>query len=160
AIPDETIRALEDPVDRNGDGVRGRAALVTDIATGDRRVGRFGWKAQHATLMAFGADAYRNEMGITNDLFPHELALGVTADRMRLCDPIPGIEDKLDPATRRRGIDNFASFMKFLAPIERAAGTEQTRAGEQIFAAIECSTCHVPTLTTGPSANPLFDRKP
>ena len=34
------------------------------------RVGRFGWKAQHATLLAFSADAYRNEMGITNDLFP------------------------------------------------------------------------------------------
>lgn len=158
AIPDETIRALEDPFDRNGDGVSGRAALITDVATGERRVGRFGWKAQHATLMTFGADAYRNEMGITNDLFPQELALGVTADRMRLCDPIPEVEDKRDPSTRRRGIDNFASFMRFLAPLERGAGSDQVRLGEQIFTAIECTTCHVPTLTTGPSANPLFHR--
>ena len=40
-------------------------------------------------------------------------------DRMRLCDPIPDIEDKRDPRTGRRGIDNFASFMKFLAPVAR-----------------------------------------
>ena len=57
------------PFDRNRDGVSGRAAIVTDRASGERRVGRFGWKAQHATLLAFSADAYRNEMGITNDLF-------------------------------------------------------------------------------------------
>src|SRR5688500_17453586 len=44
AIPDETLRALEDPNDRNGDGVSGRAAFVVDVATGARRVGRFGWK--------------------------------------------------------------------------------------------------------------------
>jgi CxxC motif-containing protein (DUF1111 family) len=159
AIPDDAIRALEDPFDRNGDGVDGRAAIVTDVATGERRVGRFGWKAQHATLLAFSADAYRNEMGITNDLFPQELALGVTPDRMRLCDPIADVEDKRDPSTRRRGIDNFTSFMTFLAPPDRAPATDQSGAGEQIFAAIECTTCHVPSLTTGPSANPLFDRQ-
>ena len=83
AIDDNTLLALEDPTDRNGDGVSGRAAVIVDRATGDPRVGRFGWKAQHATLLAFAADAYRNEMGITNDLFPDEMAIGVGADRMR-----------------------------------------------------------------------------
>jgi CxxC motif-containing protein (DUF1111 family) len=159
AIPDETLRALEDPDDRNRDGVSGRAALIIDVATGERRVGRFGWKAQHATLLAFGADAYRNEMGITNDLFPHESAFGIPADRMRLCDPFSDPEDIRDPRTRRRGIDNFASFMRFLAPVERGGLNDQVRVGEQVFAAIGCATCHVPTLETGPSANPLFNRK-
>ncbi|RPI53726.1 MAG: hypothetical protein EHM55_12915, partial [Acidobacteria bacterium] len=160
AIPDDTLRALEDPIDRNGDGVSGRAAMVVDVATGERRVGRFGWKAQHATLIAFGADAYRNEMGITNDLFPNEAAFGVSADRMRLCDPFPDPEDIADPRTRRRGIDNFASFMRFLAPVARQEQTSQTASGEKVFQALGCATCHVPVLTTGPSANPLFDRKP
>jgi hypothetical protein len=27
------------------------------------RVGRFGWKDQHASLLSFAADAYRNEVG-------------------------------------------------------------------------------------------------
>ena len=30
------------------------------------RIGRFGWKAQHASLVSFSGDAYLNEMGITN----------------------------------------------------------------------------------------------
>jgi CxxC motif-containing protein (DUF1111 family) len=160
AIPDEALLALEDPLDRNRDGVHGRASIVADVSTGLRRVGRFGWKAQHATLIAFGADAYRNEMGITNDLFPRESAYGVTEEQMRRCDPIPDPEDIRDPATGRRGIDNFESFMRFLAPVARGPIDDTVREGERIFAAIGCATCHVPVLTTGPSANPLFNRRP
>ncbi len=160
AIPDDTILALADPFDRNRDGVSGRAAVVRDIGTGQNRVGRFGWKAQHATLLTFGADAYRNEMGITNDLFPQELAVGVSAAQMRLCDPIPDPEDVRDPRTRRRGVDNFESFMKLLAPVQRGAPSADAALGETLFTSIGCATCHVPVLMTGPSINPLFDRKP
>jgi CxxC motif-containing protein (DUF1111 family) len=159
AIPDETILAREDPDDRNGDGVSGRAAIITDIASGHRRVGRFGWKAQQATLLAFGADAYRNEMGITNDLFPEELAFGIAKDQMKLCDRVPDPEDRPDPRTRRRGIDNFEAFMKFLAPAGRGPIDDAARAGEVLFGAIGCAACHVPSLQTGPNANQLFHRK-
>jgi CxxC motif-containing protein (DUF1111 family) len=160
AIADETLLALEDPLDRNGDGVSGRAALVVDPASGERRVGRFGWKAQHATLLTFGADAYRNEMGITNDVFRDEVSFGVEDAVMRRCDPIPDPEDAIDPVTRRRGIDNFASFMRLLAPPARRAVDEAGREGERLFSAIGCVGCHVPSLTTARSANPLFDRRP
>lgn len=159
AIADDTIRALADPQDLDRDGISGRAAVVRDIGTGQMRVGRFGWKAQHATLLAFGADAYRNEMGITNDLFPTELAVGVDAARMKLCDPIPEPEDVRDLATRRRGIDNFESFMRFLAPLERVAGTGQVALGENLFHSVGCAVCHVPTVTTGPNTHHLLDRK-
>jgi CxxC motif-containing protein (DUF1111 family) len=160
AIPDELILAREDPFDGDGDGVSGRAAIVRDLASGLMRVGRFGWKAQHATLLTFGADAYRNEMGITNDVFPTELAVGVSDDRMRACDPIPDPEDIAEPATGRRGIDNFASFMRFLAPPDRAAGDDAAPAGEAVFAAVGCAACHVPSFETGPSLHPAFDRRP
>jgi CxxC motif-containing protein (DUF1111 family) len=160
AIEDDTLLALADLQNRGREGVSGRAAIITDRGTGARRVGRFGWKAQHATLLAFGADAYRNEMGITNALFPDELAMGVSPARMRLCDPIPDPEDIPDPRTRRRGIDNFAGFMRFLAPIGRAAAGDLAADGERVFQAIGCATCHVPTLATGPNANPLLHRQP
>jgi CxxC motif-containing protein (DUF1111 family) len=160
AIPDETLLALEDPVDRNRDGISGRAAIVVDRATGGRRVGRFGWKAQHATLLAFSADAYRNEMGITNDLFREESAYGISKERMRLCDRLPEPEDVRDPLTGRRGIDNFASFMRFLAPVGRGPIDEAARTGEEVFSSVGCAACHTPTLTTGPSSNPLFNRRP
>lgn len=159
AIDDETLRALEDPSDRDRDGVTGRAALITERGTGEIRVGRFGWKAQHATLLAFGADAYRNEMGITNELFPTELAVGIDAATMRRCDPIPDPEDVADPRTRRRGIDNFASFMRLLAPVAPGPVDDAVRQGQQVYTAVGCATCHVPVLTTGPSSNPLFHRQ-
>ena len=159
AISDETLLALDDTDDRDRDGISGRAAVITDIATGRRRVGRFGWKAQQATLLAFGADAYRNEMGITNDLFPEELAFGITKEQMKLCDRIPDPVDHPDRRTRRRGIDNFEAFMKFLAPAGRGPVDDPVRAGEALFGAVGCAACHVPSLQTGPSANPVFHRK-
>ena len=159
AIPDETLLALADPLDLDRDGVSGRAPIVEDLATGELRVGRFGWKSQQATLLDFGADAYLNEMGITSDLFPNEQSFGIDPELMALCDPIPDPEDIRDRATGRRGIDNFESFMQFLAPISRGPIDAQVQAGELMFDAIGCAACHVPSLQTGPSTNPLFDRR-
>lgn len=161
AIPDAAILAREDPQDRDGDGIRGRAARVIDLATGRERIGRFGWKSQHATLLAFAGDAYRNEMGITNDLFPNEEALGVSPEQMALCSPPRrGVEDVRDRRTRLRGIDNFENFMRLLGAPARGAIDGAARAGEAIFLRTGCAACHTPVLTTGPSANPVFDRKP
>ena len=159
AIPDATLLALEDPLDRNRDGVAGRASLVHDPATGEQRVGRFGWKAQIATLLTFSGGAYRDEMGITNDIFPGELAFGMTADQLKRCDVVDDPEDKVDPSTNRRDIDHFTAFMQLLAPIGRGLTDDDVRDGERVFAAIGCAACHVPALTTGPNANPLFNRK-
>ena len=64
---------------------------------------------------------------------------------MRVCDLIPEVEDKRDPRTGRRGIDNFASFMKFLAPAGRGPIGEAARVGEQVFGAIGCAACHTPS---------------
>src|SRR5262245_29683365 len=64
-VPDETLLALQ----RVTGGV---ANIVTDVPSGARRVGRFGWKSQQATLLAFSGDAYLNEMGITTPMFPRE----------------------------------------------------------------------------------------
>lgn len=159
AIADDSILAGADPDDRDGDGISGRASIVRDLATGDRRVGRFGWKAQHATLLVFGADAYRNEMGITNDLFQEELGFGLSPEQYRRCDPFPDPEDRLDPATRRRGIDNFASFMKLLAPAGRGDFGPLVAAGERVFEEVGCASCHTPAFTTAPNREPVFDRQ-
>ena len=49
--------------------------------------------------------------------------------------------------------------MQFLAPVGRGPVDDQVRAGERVFSSIGCAACHVPTLTTGPSSNPLFNRR-
>lgn len=152
AIPDETLVGLQA-------ASRGRVSRVRDLATGATRVGRFGWKAQHATLISFAADAYVNEMGITNDLLQSEVGSGITPTQLAACDPTPAVEDVRDPVTRRRGIDNFANFMRFLAPVEQAAMDGQARRGEMLFGSIGCATCHVPVLQTGRHENSALNRK-
>jgi len=159
-VPDEAILALEDPFDRDRDGISGRAAVVIDKATGQRRVGRFGWKAQIATLLTFSGDAYTNEMGITNDVFPEEPRGGISEARLRECDRLKDPEDAVDPRTGKRAIDNFEVFMKFLAPPPRGPITDEVRVGEQVFAAIGCTSCHVPSLSTGANPSAALHRKP
>lgn len=160
AIPDETLIALSDPDDKDGDGISGRAARVKDLATGRERVGRFGWKAQHATLLAFAADAYFNEMGITNDLFRHEATAEADSKRLQPCDAKPDPEDVRDPRTGLRGIDQFENFLRFLAPPPRLSMNEGATRGEALFGTIGCAACHVAVLQTGADPNPLFNRKP
>jgi CxxC motif-containing protein (DUF1111 family) len=160
AIPDETIQALADNAERNPDGIRGRVAMVRDPASGLQRVGRFGWKAQQATLLGFAGDAYLFEMGITSELFPSEAASGIAANVLAACDSVADPEDKADPVTGRRGIDNFANFMRLLAPPARMPMNDAAARGEELFQLVGCAACHRPVLRTGPSATPALDRRP
>jgi CxxC motif-containing protein (DUF1111 family) len=163
AIPDEALAALADPDDRDGDGISGRVHWATDRATGATRAGRFGWKAQQATLLSFCAEAYLEEMGITNELFPSENAPNGDTERLLRCLPIRtvrNIEDVPDRLTGLRGIDNFEAFVRFLAPPPRGEVTDSAQRGERVFAEIGCASCHVPVLGTGASSNPVFDRRP
>jgi CxxC motif-containing protein (DUF1111 family) len=157
AIPDAAI--LANAQRRKGDGIGGRAALVTDAASGTQRVGRFGWKAQVATLLAFAGDAYLNEMGITNRLFPEENAPNGDRARLAQFDRVADIEDAVDPVTGKSDIDRLADFMRLLAPPARLAATASSQSGERIFGQVGCASCHQPTMLTGPSAIPALDRQ-
>ena len=157
AIPDQAIISLT--MVPKPPGVAGRTHLVTDVITGQPRVGRFGWKAQHATLRAFAGDAYRNEMGITNEVFPEEAAPNGNRELLHTVDLVPDPEDLPDPATGRSGVDKFANFMRLLAPPPRGEITESVKQGQEVFNRIGCASCHA-VLTTAPSNDPLFDRKP
>ncbi len=158
-VPDEALIAMEDPDDLDRDGISGRAARVIDRNSGELRVGRFGWKAQQATLITFGAEAYRDEMGITNALFPKEACPGGDCELVELIDPAPDPEDGPERLTGLRGIDNFESFMRFLGPPPRGPITEAAALGEAVFQEIGCASCHVPTLQTGPHPVEALNRK-
>ncbi len=160
AVPDATLRALADPDDLDGDGVSGRAAEVFDRASAEVRVGRFGWKAQQASLFVFGAEAYRDEMGITSDLFPFEACPnGVNCDLLEFIDPVSDPEDAPEPLTGLRGIDNFDNFMKFLGPPPRGEMTSEVLQGEELFERIGCQACHVAVLETGQATSPALSFK-
>ncbi|WP_287336584.1 di-heme oxidoredictase family protein [Mesorhizobium sp.] len=65
-IPDSVIEAQ---AVSKGDGIKGRAHNVVD-PQGASRVGRYGWKADIATLEDMVANAFANELGVTSATGP------------------------------------------------------------------------------------------
>lgn len=158
AIPDATI-ALGTTRAKPA-GIAGKVSVVRDVAGDQDRIGRFGWKAQQATLLAFAGDAYRNEMGITNRFFPEENAPNGNTGLLARFDRAPELEDKVDPTDGKSDVDRVAEFMQLLAPPTRLALNASAQAGERLFAAIDCASCHTPTMTTGRHAVAALSEKP
>ena len=154
AIPDATLLAAA--AAPKADGVRGRAALITDVTTGKQRVGRFGWKAQQATLLAFSADAFVNELGITNRFFPKENAPNGDLALLARADPILDPEDQITPATGKSDVDRAADFMRALAPPARGPSSPAVIQGERLFTSLNCIVCHTPALMTGSGPVPAL----
>ena len=147
AIPDSTI--VLGTLGRKPAGIAGKVSVVRDVVSGINRIGRFGWKAQAATLLAFSGDAYLNEMGITNRFFPTENAPNGNAALLARFDRVADVEDGIDPLDGKADIDRAADFMRLLAPPPRGPATASSVAGEAIFARLDCAVCHTPSMRTG-----------
>ncbi len=153
AIPDAQIAAQADAADGDGDGVSGRVHWVMPLEAepgSPLRAGRFGWKAQVATVLTFSADASRNEMGLTNRLAPVENAPNGDVARLVVCDTVADPEDTAD-AEGFHFIDRVTDFQRFLAPPPQTPRSGM--AGEAIFNQIGCTKCHVAEFTTSTDAS-------
>jgi CxxC motif-containing protein (DUF1111 family) len=145
AVDDRTFLAIaaKQPAESNG-MIHGEAIQVPILeAPGKMGVGKFGWKDQDPTILSFSGDAYLNEMGVTNRLKPTDITsvCKVTSDPEDTPDSL-GLAD----------IDHFAQFIRGTQVPPRdtvLAATTDATAGQYLFKAIGCSTCHVETLTTG-----------
>jgi len=147
AIDDSTFQVIaQRQLEVSGGRIHGEAVEVPVLeAPGQTRIGRFGWKDQHSSLLSFIGDAYLNEMGVTNRLRPKD----VTTVGKLTSDP-EDVPDNLGLAD----IDHFAQFIRGTkAPPRDAmlAATAASQAGEQLFEKIGCSTCHVGTIVTAPA---------
>jgi CxxC motif-containing protein (DUF1111 family) len=154
AIPEKTILGNTS----NG----GKANFVLNPDTGQMELGRFGWKAQVATLHQFAGDAYLNELGITNPSFPFEnLPQGEPIPQgcdLRLEPQAPAKCDKTSCEDDGSGVTAFENFMKFLAPAEpRRPATDQEK---KLFNSTGCTSCHVPTMTTGSNSVKALSKQP
>jgi CxxC motif-containing protein (DUF1111 family) len=127
------------------------------------RIGRFGWKGQHASLLSFSGDAYLNEMGITNkfdgfggrssnapDAGTHEnpasTAEGVIQVTGPPFDPVP------DPEDDGRDVLAFADFMAATrAPGRQSPIPAAATRGDTLFNQVGCAVCHTRTFTTAPA---------
>jgi CxxC motif-containing protein (DUF1111 family) len=140
-IANETLLGIRDAQPAE---LRGLAIMVPVLeAASSARLGRFGWKNQHASLESFSADAYLNEMGITTPLFPDEnTSSGRYVGYGSGYDMVPEPEDD--------GVDvvAFADFMRATKAPSRGRITRDVLAGEKLFNQVGCNTCHVATLVT------------
>ncbi|HYH07254.1 MAG TPA: di-heme oxidoredictase family protein [Thermoanaerobaculia bacterium] len=144
ATPDATFLALAADQKARKPAMAGRAAIVDNIRTGTKTVGRFGAKAQIATLSHFVAFAELSELGMTNPDFPNEnCPSGNCAELAH--NPRPDLNDT---GGRVRQIVNFLTMLG--AP-PRGEIDADVLAGEKLFARLECDFCHVPALKTGPN---------
>ncbi len=132
-VPRAAIEALADPSDLNGDGIAGRAHVLSD-----GRLGRFGWKANVPSVREFVRDALSTELGLT---VPDEVgsSFGTAEDG----------DDVADPESDVSTIDAITAFIELLAPPPRNSvdpGLEGR--GEALFRAVGCDSCHAPSLQT------------
>jgi len=151
AIPDQTLIDIsQEQSERTGGRIHGEVVQEPIFeAPGQTRVGRFGWKDQHSSLLSFIADAYVNEMGITNRLRP--------VDSTNICKTTTDPEDQPDNLGLA-DIDHFAQFIRgTMAPPrdEALAAPPRARFGHRIFREIGCSTCHVESITTAPTGTTI-----
>ena len=124
------------------------------------RVGRFGWKAQHASLVSFSGDAYLNEMGITNPFdgsngrSSSNPAAGTTenpcstAEGVRNCTGAP-FDPVADPEDDGNDVLAFADFMAATrAPGRQNPIPAAAVRGDSLFTSIGCAVCHTRTFQT------------
>lgn len=152
AVPEEEILALEDPADRDGDGISGRVGR-----TADGRLARLGRKGAVASILELVDVALITELGITTPTYPEEETINGV--------PVPPESDPTpDPEVEAETVELIADFVRYLAPLapevpETDALRDTLLWGEHVFEELGCAACHVPTLSTGPNSEPGLDRK-
>jgi CxxC motif-containing protein (DUF1111 family) len=125
------------------------------------RHGRFGWKAQQASLLSFAGDAYLNEMGITNpfdgfggrsssaaDAGTHENPASTAEGVINVTFP-SAFDPVQDPEDDGDDVLAFADFMAATrAPSRQNPIPAAATRGDSLFNSVGCNVCHTRTLVT------------
>ena len=148
SVPSLTLEALADADDKDRDGISGRLNEVWDAPSQAMKPGRFGWKANVATLLHQNAGAARGDMGINTPVFhtdhcePEQKACILAAQRAD-----QGLE--MTEAFFKR-LDVYIQLLA--VPQQRGAELPEVKRGEKVFRDIGCAGCHMPTLKSDHTA--------
>lgn len=141
-VPDETLLALADPDDADGDGISGRTNEVWDSAASKKTLGRFGWKANQPNLRQQNAGAAVGDIGIATSMADGQNCTAAQSDCFKA---INGGE----PEMSDEFLDKLTLYtMTIAVPAQRKAHDPVIRQGEELFRAMGCASCHMPTLQT------------
>ncbi|MBT4932464.1 MAG: hypothetical protein HN889_12515 [Rhodospirillaceae bacterium] len=141
-VSEQTLIALSDPEDKNGDGISGRINRVT-LFDGSTALGRFGWKAAQWSLEVQTGKAFRMDMGMSSKIMGP--AWGDCTPRQKACYSAAHGER---PRNDGREISNNViklvtdSVLDLVPTPPRGADPE----GKQVFRQIGCAACHIPEV--------------
>jgi CxxC motif-containing protein (DUF1111 family) len=139
-IPESTLLSFADEYDRDGDGISGRPNYVYNPVSQQKEIGRFGLKANTATIQVQVAGAYNQDMGVTSRIFKQESAWGQTQ--------LDNLND--DPELADSTLDRVVFYIKSLAVPARRDVTDATvKRGKELFIQINCAGCHKAVVQTG-----------
>ena len=142
SVPDETLLALADPDDADGDGISGRANEVWDALAGKKSLGRFGWKANQPNLRQQNAGAAVGDIGIATSMAEAQNCTPAQFDCVKAINGgAPEMSDEF--------LDKLTLYtMTIAVPAQRNANDPVVKQGEELFRAMGCASCHMPTLQT------------
>jgi CxxC motif-containing protein (DUF1111 family) len=145
AIPVDQILDEADPDDTDGDGISGRPNWIIAPDSGERVLGRFGWKANVASVRQQVASAFLGDLGITSPVLPDQ---NCTASEVA-CTRAP---NGGSPEISADIFDQVVFYSRTLAvPARRDLKDPGVRNGAIIFSDLGCAACHRSGQTTGES---------
>jgi len=143
------ILAHADPEDRNNDGISGKPNIVRDGLSGNLTLGRFGWKAQTATIRQQAADAFAGDIGISTPEEPKHWGDCTAAEAKCLAMP-NGVQARLGPVEAPPPVMDLVTFysQNLAVPARRDLAAPDVLAGKKLFYEIGCVSCHTPKFVT------------
>ncbi|BCM17042.1 di-heme oxidoredictase family protein [Mesorhizobium sp. J8] len=143
------ILAHADPDDRNSDGISGRPNIVRDELSGQVVLGRFGWKAQTASIRQQAADAFAGDIGISTPEMPKPWGDCTEAEKDCLAMP-NGVQLRLGTAEAPPPVMDLVTFysQNLAVPARRDIAAPQVLAGKKQFYEMGCIACHTPKFVT------------
>jgi CxxC motif-containing protein (DUF1111 family) len=126
--------------------IKGQPNRVWDAVAKREMIGRFGWKANVATVAHQTAGAFLGDIGITSSVFPNETCTPKQAD----CRAAPRGAKGQAPEIDDKTLHDVIFYQATLAPpARRQAHDAQVLQGQKLFAQAQCAVCHRPSYVTG-----------
>ncbi|MGY2993569.1 di-heme oxidoreductase family protein [Mesorhizobium sp. URHB0026] len=143
------ILAHADPDDRDGDGISGKPNIVRDGLSGEPTLGRFGWKAQTASIRQQAADAFAGDIGVSTSDEPKHWGDCTAAQEKCLAMP-NGVQARLGPVEAPSAVMDLVTFYSrnLAVPARRDLASPEVLAGKKVFYEIGCIACHTPKFVT------------
>lgn len=136
--------------------IKGVPNRVWDAYAQKDMLGRFGWKANVATLAHQTGGAFLGDIGITSSLFPAENCTPAQKD----CVQAPNGSENGEPELSDKLFNEIVFYQAVLAPpARRNVNDAQVLKGQKLFEQAQCAVCHRPSYTTGKVPFPALSSK-